>query len=195
MKVIGITGQSGSGKTTLCDIIKENYNAKIIDADVIAKELSNDNSSDYFKAIVDLFGSQILKENGMLNRKKMASIIYSDKDMLNKLNDLTFKFVVDEINLRIDSLNGVDFCIVDAPLLYEAKINEKCDFVIAVIANNENRITRICRRDGIEKEVASQRLNIQNTDDFYIKRADYTIYNDNEKEHLKEAFKKILEEI
>lgn len=195
MKVIGVTGQSGSGKTTLCEIIEKNHNAKIIDADKIAKELSNDSSSEYFKAIVDLFGQDIVKENGMLNRKKMASIIYSDKDMLEKLNNLTFKFVVDEINKRIDSLEKIDYCIIDAPLLYEAGIDKRCDFVIAVIANNENRINRICKRDGIEKDIAFKRLNIQNTDDFYIKRANYVIYNDNEKEHLRKSLDEILGEI
>ena len=112
-----------------------------------------------------------------------------------ELNNLTFKYVVEEINKKISSCTDVDYCIIDAPLLYEAKIDKDCDFVIAVIANNENRISRICLRDGIEKEIASKRLNIQNTDDFYINRADYVIYNDNEKEHLRESFKKILEEI
>lgn len=195
MKIIGITGQSGSGKTTLCNILEENYNSKVIDADKIAKELSNDNSSEYYKEIVNLFGENIKGKNGMLNRKKMADIIYSNKVMLEKLNELTFKFVVDEINRRIDELENIDYCAVDAPLLYEAGIDKRCDFVIAVIANNENRINRICIRDGIEKEIASQRLNIQNSDDFYIERADFVIYNDNEKEHLKDALKKILEEI
>ena len=75
MRVIGITGSSGSGKTTVCKIIKKLYNSEILDADKVAKELSNDVNSDYYREMVKLFGKECLLEDNMLNRKKIAEII------------------------------------------------------------------------------------------------------------------------
>lgn len=71
MKIIGITGPSGSGKTTLSKILTDSYNAIIIDADAVAKKLSNDITTEYYKEIVKLFGEGALQENNQLNRKKL----------------------------------------------------------------------------------------------------------------------------
>ena len=75
MKVLGITGPSGSGKTTLCSIFKENYNATIIDADGVAKALSSNPETEYFKKMVGLFGKSILNDDGSLKRKEIAIIM------------------------------------------------------------------------------------------------------------------------
>ena len=94
MKIIGITGPSGSGKTTLSKILTDSYNAIIIDADAVAKKLSNDITTEYYKEIVKLFGEGALQENNQLNRKKIASIIYSDKE---KKEELSARFTEDFI--------------------------------------------------------------------------------------------------
>lgn len=195
MKIIGITGPSGAGKTTLCGIIEKNYNAKIIDADKIAKRLSNDKESEYYKKMVDLFEDVAMMEDGSLDRKRIASIIYFDDDKRNKLNKLTFKYVVEEMKKEILDAKYVDIVIIDAPLLYEAKMHKICDFVVAVLASENNKLERICQRDGIDEEFARKRLDIQNKDEFFIRNADYIIYNDMDVEHLEKSFKNILEEV
>lgn len=194
MKIIGITGSSGSGKTTLCEIIKNNYNAEIIDADKIAKQLSNDKNSTYFKEMVKLFGRDSLKSDGMLDRKKIASIIYTDNEKRLSLNNLTFKYVVEKMKEDMKKIKNKDLIIIDAPLLYEANVHKLCDFVIAIVAENNNKVRRICMRDGIDEDFARKRLGIQNKDEFYIKNANYVIYNNKDIKDLEEAFKKILEE-
>lgn len=97
MKVIGITGPSGSGKTTISKIFKENYNAFIIDADQVARDLSNNTETEYFKEMVKLFGKEAVREDGHLKRKKVAEIIYKDRSKRRALNKLTFKYVVEDI--------------------------------------------------------------------------------------------------
>ena len=197
MKILGITGPSGSGKTTLCGIIKNNYRATIIDADEIARSLSSDNKSEYFKEMILLFGNDVLKEDGSLNRKKVAKIIFTNKSKRHELNKLTFKYVVQEIKKRIDEINEneFDFLAIDVPILYEAKMESICDYVIAVVADDEDKITRICKRDGIERDVARKRLEIQNSNSFFVKKADFVIYNDKTINNLEKSLKEIIKKI
>lgn len=175
--IIGITGNSGSGKSEIAKILAKKINAKIIDADLVVKELSKP-GNEYYNKIIELFGKEIL-ENNVLNKRKIADIIYTNQDKREELNKLTYKYVVDEIKNRIKR-NNKENIIIDAPLLFESGLNETCDFTIGVIADISKKIERICLRDNIDKETAKNRLNIQAKDEFYKAKADYIITN-NEK--------------
>ena len=194
MKVLGITGPSGSGKTTLCSIFKENYNATIIDADGVAKVLSSDPETEYFKKMVELFGESILNDDGSLKRKEIAIIIYNDFQKRDALNKLTFKYVAEDICSQVLELKKSDtqYVVIDVPLLYEAKMENICDKVIAVVAEDKEKILRICRRDNISEELARQRLDIQNNNEFFINKADFVIHNNG---MSMDDLKKSLEEI
>ena len=117
--VIGITGNSGTGKTEISKLLAEKINSEIIDADKIVKEIEKPGNQ-YFEKIVELFGKEIL-ENNNLNRKKVAEIIYKNKSMRNKLDKLTFKYVVAEIKEKVNKSNKQNI-IIDAPLLFESKL-------------------------------------------------------------------------
>ncbi len=178
MKIIGVTGSSGSGKTTLCAILNKRKNIKIIDADKISKELVAP-GNEYLKAIEEAFGKDILLEDGNLNRKKLANKIYNDEAARKTLNGLTFKYVLEEINRRIREINQdeIDYAIIDAPLLFEADLDQACDKVIVLVADEDLKIERICTRDKVDKETAKKRLKIQKDDEYYISKADYVIKN------------------
>ena len=197
MKVIGITGPSGSGKTTISKIFKENYNAFIIDADQVARNLSNNTETEYFKEMVKLFGTKAVREDGHLNRKKVAEIIYKDKAKRRALNKLTFKYVVKDITDKLKSIekDNYDYVGIDVPLLYEAKMENICDYVIAIVAETQEKIRRICIRDNISEELAMQRLKIQNDNEFFTKKADFVIHNDGTLEKLGNSLKEIIEKI
>ena len=175
MKIIGVTGSSGAGKDTLCEILENKYNAEIVDADKIARELSKKGTM-YLQSIVESFGSGIVDRKGELNRKKLASIIYEDDKKREELNKLTFIYVVDEIKKRINKIKK-KIIVVNAPLLFESNLDQVCDFVIAIIAERNVQIERIMKRDNIKADEAEKRLNMQNTDEFYIENADYIIHN------------------
>lgn len=188
MTVVGITGTSGSGKSTVARIIQQNYNAQIIDADKIAKELTQ-KDTEYLRKIVKTFGEEIL-ENGKLNRKKLADIIFSDKKQKEKIDKLTQKYVVDEIKKQVkESKNKL--VLLDVPLLFETKLNEICDITIEVIADKKQKIERICKRDNIEEKQALARLSNQKDDKFFSNNCDYIVENCKEEE-LKEEIRKIL---
>ena len=189
MKIIGVTGSSGAGKDTLCEILENKYNAEIIDADKIARELSKKGTM-YLQSIVESFGSGIVDRQGELNRKKLASIIYEDDKKREELNKLTFIYVVDEIKKRINKIKK-KIIVINAPLLFESNLNQVCDYVIAIIAGREVQIDRIMKRDNIKSDEAEKRLNMQNTDDFYIENADYIINNKGEIKDIEKQLKNI----
>ncbi len=191
MKVIGITGNSGSGKSTICEIIKENYNSKIIDADKVAKKLTA-SQTEYLQEIIKTFGDNIVDENEKLNRKKLADIIFNNKEKKMLLDKLTFKYVVDEIKEQIGKIKDCDYIVLDVPLLFESKLNEVCDATIGVLAEKEEKINRIINRDKITYEKALNRLNNQPDDKFYIDNCNFIILNNEGTEKIKEQIRKIF---
>lgn len=195
MKVIGVTGNSGSGKTTICEIICEIANAKVIDADEVAKSLDFP-GSEYVDKIAELFGQDIL-ENGKLNRKKIGSIIYNDIHSKLELDKITFKYVGAELTKRLEVLKNeeLDYIVLDVPLLIESELNLSCDFVISVTASHENKVERIKVRDKISEEVARQRLSIQKDEDFYYRNSDFVIENNGDRSLMKNSMERILESI
>lgn len=189
MKIIGVTGSSGAGKDTLCEILENKYNAEIVDADKIARELSKKGTM-YLQSIVESFGSGIVDRKGELNRKKLSSIIYEDDKKREELNKLTFIYVVDEIKKRINKIKK-KIIVVNAPLLFESNLDQVCDFVIAIIAERKVQIERIMKRDNIQEDEAEKRLNMQNTDEFYIENADYIIHNKGDIKDIEKQLKDI----
>lgn len=180
--IIGITGNSGTGKTEISKILAKKINAKIIDADKVVKKISEP-KNEYYKKIVELFGKEVLKQDGSLNRKKIADIIYNNSPVREKLDNFTYIYVVKEIKNTIDQSTN-DNIIIDAPLLFESGLNKCCTYTIAVIADNRKKIERIIKRDNIDEKIAINRLNIQKDDEYYKQRADYIIINNKKIEEI-----------
>lgn len=180
MLIIGITGPTGAGKSSVCEFIKNNYNAEIIDADKVVKELQDDKQSSYYLAIREIFGSDVLDNNDFINRKTLAHIAFADINKKDKLNELTKRYIVSDIKERIQILKqtGLDYIIVDAPTLIENGMQSMFDKIIAVIAKKEDRLKRICKRDDISEEYATLRMQAQKGNEFYTKYADFVITNE-----------------
>ena len=180
--VIGVTGNSGSGKSEISKILSNKINAKIIDADKVVKELYTP-GQEYYNKILELFGNKVLEKNNKLNRNKIAEIIYNNESEREKLNNLTHKYVVDEIKKRVKKEKNINI-IIDAPLLFESKLDEICDITVAVLAEKSLKINRICTRDNIEQKIAISRLAIQKEDSYYQKKADYIVTNNGKKDEI-----------
>ena len=193
MKVIGITGSSGAGKSTVCNILRELYNLKVIDADIVARELSK-KGSEYVREIAAEFGGEILDKDGELKRSKLAEIIYADSYKRQKLNNCTFKYIKKEIEEQIQQAKSqnIPIILIDAPLLFECELNYLCDMVIGIISERELQIKRIVARDNISYKQAESRINAQASNQFYIERCDEIIENNNDILFIKKCVEEIM---
>lgn len=196
MKIIGVTGNSGSGKTTICEIISSISNAKIIDADEVAKSLDFP-GSEYVNKIAELFGNEVLNSSGSLNRKKLGEFIYTNVSNKLELDKLTFKYVGGEVSKKLEILKSeeLDYIVLDVPLLFESELDNLCDYVIAVTASTDKKVQRIQNRDNIDENTARQRLAIQKDDDFFYRNSDFVIENNGDRELIQNSIERILENI
>ena len=180
MITVGLTGPSGAGKGAVGEILKQ-HGFVVIDSDEVYHKIIS-KPGDCVTELANTFGVDILNEDGSLNRAALAKIVFEkgNDHKLKALNEITHKYVVREIRGMIVSLRCAmpSACVIDAPLLFEAGLEEDCAFTIAVLANIDTRAKRIAIRDRITHEQAMTRISAQKTDDFYISQSDYVIYND-----------------
>lgn len=188
MRIIGITGGTGAGKSTVCEELKNN-GATIVDCDRIAHSVV-EKGKPALAEIVAFFGNDILSADGNLDRKKMSGIVFSDKEKLVTLNKITHKYIFEEM-LKEISEACTEMVVLDVPLLFQCDFPFECDLTVAVVADKEERIYRIMRRDGISREAAQKRMSNQLTDDEYRSKADFYFVNDGDPEKIKEFVKKI----
>lgn len=192
MKIIGVTGNSGSGKSFICEILLNKYNnAVIVDADKIAKEMSNIDTL-YYKEIINVFGKSIVKENLEINRKLLAEIIFNDDEKRQKLNSITFKYVVDEIKNSIKLNNDKSIILIDAPLLFESGLDKMCDITIGVVSNEDVKIDRICKRDKLNIKQAKDRLKVQLNDEDLKAKCDFILENNGSVDFLNKQLEEIV---
>lgn len=194
MRIIGITGSSGAGKSTISNILKNKYDAFVINADSVAKKLSI-KGTNYIREIAEKFGKDILDEQGELKRKKLAQIIYTNAQKRKELNECTFKYIKKEIIEQIKKAEkiNVNVVVIDAPLLFECNLNELCDNVIGVISQKDLQIERIVVRDNIDYEHAEKRIDAQESNEFYSNRCDEIIENNNDMTYVENCVDEIAE--
>lgn len=193
MRVIGITGPSGSGKSAVSEILLKK-GAVNIDADKIAHDIILKGTDAYDK-LVGYFGSEIVGVDGEILRRKLGNIVFSDGgEKLKFLNDVTHKFIFDEMERQIKEAekNGAFMVIIDAPLLIEGKFITLAKEVWAVHADRNVQIKRIMQRDGISREEAENRLSRQKPWEVYAGFATKIIENSTDLNDLEKEVEKAL---
>jgi len=174
MKVIGVTGGIGSGKSTVSRMFLK-YGAEVVDADEISRSITKKNGAAYSE-IVESFGGRILFQDGEIDRKKLAEIVFSDKSKLMLLNSITHKYVFFEMQKCIDESES-EVIVLDVPLLFSSDFRIKCDYTIGVTADMKERILRVKQRDGMVEEDIMHRIENQISDEELREKADFIIEN------------------
>jgi len=155
---LGITGGIGSGKSTICKIFKL-LGAPVFEADVEAKKLML--TSEIIKSrLIDLFGEAIYTQNGTLDRKKLAGIIFSDKLQLEKVNKLVHPIVRSEFE-QWKQKQTTSYVVHEAAIMFESGFYKMMDYTILVSAPKETRIKRVIKRDKVSAQQVEERMSKQ----------------------------------
>jgi dephospho-CoA kinase len=193
---IGLTGGIASGKTTIAGIFKE-LGAEIIDADLIARKVSQKGTSVY-KEIVKAFGKNCLKKDGEIDRKKIGKIIFESPDKRKLLNAIIHPEIFKKERLlerEIKKRNKHAVILYDIPLLIETGSFAKMESVVLVHVKRETQISRLMKRNRLTRDESLNRIQAQLPFSQKKKYADYLIRGDETRDKTVKRVKKIYSEI
>lgn len=194
LKKIAVTGSLGSGKTVVCDILKS-LGGYIVDTDEIAHELLLHNK-DCIQKVVDLLGQDV-KVDDHIDRKKVADLVFSNKDNLLSLERIVHPLVFKKMDLlykEVCNKKNVTFFVAEVPLLYEAGWEFFFDTVILVTCQEAVASQRSLAK-GISRLQYNQRIARLFSLEEKKRKADFILVNEGPVETLKEKVKSIVEEI
>jgi len=190
MKAIGLTGGIGSGKTTVSQIFAE-YGVPIFCCDDVARKIQ-DSDPRAIQGMKAMFGSGIYSADGILDRRRVASIVFTNPETLARLNDLIHP-LVHEAFARFSADNAAKpLILMESAILIQSGFYRKADFCVLVTAPLENRIARVMQRDHATREQILARINNQMPDSEMAEHCKYQIVNE-DIEAVKRVVKQIIE--
>lgn len=193
MLTVGLTGGIGSGKTTVSNLFKD-LGITIIDTDIIARELVNNNFS-VLNEIVDVFGQTILKQNSTLDRKKLAQIVFNQKEEKQQLENILHPKIRVEVSNKIQNFNSKtippQYVIVVIPLLFETGFADLIDRILVVLSDEKIRIERVKQRDNRDIDEIRSIISSQVSDEKRTSEADDFIKNNSNFKELESQVKKL----
>lgn len=173
-KIIGLTGGIGSGKSTVATYIASK-GIPVYIADEEAKKLMN--SKRVSTKIQAIFLENILDENGKLDRKKIAAIVFNSPEKLSELNTIVHPEVKKHFIKWLKKHKNAPFVIKEVAILFETGSNLSCDKVILITAPQEIRIERAIKRDNVDRESILKRIQNQLPEEEKIKKSDFVVNN------------------
>ena len=194
MKVIGLTGGIGTGKSTVSAYLNEK-NIPVVDADQISREITAPGSP-VLDDIRALLGDGVFREDGTMNRQKVASVIFSDREILTAYEALTTAEAVRRCQAEVEAYRQQGNCgmvVLDAPLLFECGLQSETDENWVVDADMEVRIARVMQRDGISRQAIMDRIRRQMPSEEKRELADFVIDNSGSLTELHEQIDRLLE--
>lgn len=200
MKLICLVGEIGTGKTTVAKMLK-NLEADVIYSDDIAKTISL--NPELKVKLVKTFGKNVLYKNGKLNRKKLANIVFSNSNKLEKLNEIMLPQIVKEIKKILYKKEKLEktsrptgkkikrtkkederIVVIEAPLLFRTNLYNSCDEILYVTCPMDLRIKRVASKMNLSKKEAKLRIEGQNLI-IPKEKVNYIINNDKGLNYLK----------
>ena len=192
--VIGITGGTGSGKTSALEAIRD-LGGRVIDCDEVYHEMLRDSAE--LRHAIEVKFHGVFNSDGTLDRKKLGELVFENKERMEQLNEVIYRFIVPEVQRRCQA---GELVAVDAINLIESGAEALCDRTVAVTAPAELRVRRIMARDGIDERYARMRISAQKSDEFYRGKCDYELSNTAEtpedfREIARDFFRRLIGEL
>ncbi len=175
MMKLAITGGIGSGKSVVSRIM-EITGVPVYDCDSRAKYLMVKDSS-IIKSLKRMFGEECYREDGSLNRRYIASCIFTNKSNIDRINALVHPVVKRDFEEWAAS-QECDVVAVETAILYESGMIESVDKVLVVWTDKETAISRTMSKNGMSRLQVEDRMNNQMTVDELLLLSDYSIFND-----------------
>jgi dephospho-CoA kinase len=172
--LVGLTGGFGTGKSTVAGMFKES-GARVIDADRLSRGFLKPGTGVY-KKILRLFGKKIADRSGIVDRRKLGKIVFSDKKSLAALGRIMHPAIIREMKLEIKKAKE-NIVVMDAPLLFEAGLENSVDKVVVVKASRANQIKRARKKTGLSKAEIVARIKSQIPLKNKLRLADFVIDN------------------
>ena len=170
--IIGITGGTGCGKTTALNVLRD-HGCVVLDCDAIYHWLLETDQK-LLSAIETRFPGTVT--DGKLDRKKLGSIVFADKNALLDLNKITHSAVKQEVLKQLDP--QPELAAIDAIGLFEGGLAELCQLTVAITAPESDRVARLMARDGISEDYARARIGAQRPQEEFISLCDHSLHND-----------------
>jgi len=179
MTIIGITGPTGAGKTTALNEL-EKLGGAIIDCDAVYHELLKSDTA--LQSELEKAFGPMKDENGAFDRKKLGGVVFRDPAALEQLNAIVYHRIGRAVDALLEQARqeGKRAAAVDGITLIESGLGAQCDATVAVLAPVEERIRRICLREGISEEYARARVGAQKQDDYFRANCDHILMNDSD---------------
>ncbi len=196
MLVVGLTGGVASGKTAVSQILREE-GAYLIDADQIARELVQPQTPAW-RELRRVFGTEILREDGSIDRKRLAAKVFSDPEQRKVLNQILHPRIRAEMNRRAKEIGQKDLdaiVVIDAALIVETGHYKEMDRLIVVTSTEEQQIERLRSREGASEEEAQRILASQIPLEDKLRLADFVIRNEGSFEETRRRAKEVFEEL
>lgn len=194
--LLGVTGGIASGKTTVANMLAE-LGAKVVDFDLIARKLVEPGQP-ALKEIVDYFGTQVLKQDGTLDRKKLSQIVFQDMEKRKKLESFIHprigKEVLRQVNIFAEQDPNAIIQLV-VPLMIEQNLQYQCHKLLVVYVPEEIQIQRLMERDKITRDQAQAMLKAQLPIEEKLGYADFVIRNDGSLEETRRQVKELWEKL
>ncbi len=197
MFVLGITGGIGCGKSTVSGYFRER-NVRVLDADEISRQVT-DVGGVALPEIAELLGSRAINSQGALNRKYVASLVFSEKKKLDKLSSIIHKYVLSTIAEEIvkEAEKKTKLLVLDVPIPVKHGFVDVCNQIWVVSTRDDIRLDRLVLR-GMDREDAKKRMAMQMTREEYEELGDVILVNDGTIDELilqiEDAVKKELNE-
>lgn len=188
---VALTGGIASGKSTVLRMFQQ-LGAKVLDCDKIAKALTRKGNRGY-KRIVEEFGEGILDEEGRIDRRKLAKLVFFDEEKRRRLNALIHPLVYEKLKEKMRKIKD-EILIVDVPLLVESGGTGLFDKIIVVYAEPSVQFNRLINR-GISAEEAKARMNAQASWEERLRVADFVVRGDVDIEETRRQVIKIWENL
>ena len=189
---VGLTGGIGSGKSTVAAMF-ESLGAHIIYADELAREAIAPGTSG-FEAVVARFGPELVKEDGRIDRKLLAALVFGQPENMADLEEIIHPRVSAALSALREAIDPSKVVIYEIPLLVELEMADRFDKVVVVLAPAVDRIVRLKSR-GLDDEDILERMGQQASDEERRSVADLIIDNAGNREFLEKQVEQVWAEL